>query len=50
MANLRELHAALGVSLALYAVALAAGIAVLGAAVPAYVSAKVRPAEVMRSE
>ena len=47
---LGNLHAALGTSTALYAVGIAVAIALLGSAVPAYAIAKVRPAEVMRSE
>ncbi len=45
-----RLHEAIGTNVALFAVLIAVGIALLGSAVPAYVIAKVRPAEVMRSE
>jgi putative ABC transport system permease protein len=45
-----DLHAAVGPSLLAYGILAAFGIALLGSAVPAYFIAKVRPAEVMRSE
>jgi putative ABC transport system permease protein len=45
-----QLHAVLGTNVAIFAVLAAAGIALVGSAVPAYLIAKVRPAEVMRSE
>jgi putative ABC transport system permease protein len=45
-----QLHAVLGTNVAVFAVLAAAGIALVGSAVPAYLIAKVRPAEVMRSE
>jgi putative ABC transport system permease protein len=45
-----HLHAVISGSVAIYAVLIAIGIAFVGSAVPAYASAKVRPAEVMRSE
>jgi putative ABC transport system permease protein len=45
-----QLHAVLGTNVALFAVLAAGGIALVGSAVPAYLIAKVRPAEVMRSE
>ena len=45
-----QLHAALGASTVLYAVLAVAFIAVVGSAVPAFVIAKVRPAEVLRGE
>jgi putative ABC transport system permease protein len=48
--TLGHLHAVLGTNVAIYAVLAAAGIALVGSAVPAYLIAKVRPAEVMRSE
>ena len=48
--GLQNLHAALGASVAAYAVLIAVAIALLGSAIPAYAIAKVRPAEVMRSE
>jgi putative ABC transport system permease protein len=44
------LHAAVGPSILLYGVLAAVGIALVGSALPAYLIAKVRPAEVMRSE
>ena len=47
---LGQLHAVLGTNVAVFAVLAAAGIALVGSAVPAYLIAKVRPAEVMRSE
>lgn len=48
--TLGQLHAVLGTNVAIFAVLAAAGIALVGSAVPAYLIAKVRPAEVMRSE
>jgi putative ABC transport system permease protein len=48
--TLGQLHAVLGTNVAIFAVLAAIGIALVGSAVPAYFIAKVRPAEVMRSE
>lgn len=48
--TITQLHAVLGTSVAIFAVLAAFGIALVGSAVPAYLTAKVRPAEVMRSE
>jgi putative ABC transport system permease protein len=45
-----DLHAAVGPSILLYGILAAVGIALIGSAVPSYLIAKVRPAEVMRSE
>jgi putative ABC transport system permease protein len=45
-----RIHEVLGTDVALFAVLIAVGIALLGSALPAYAIAKVRPAEVMRSE
>jgi len=49
-AAISDLHAAIGPSLLLYGVLAVLAIALLGSAVPSYLIAKVRPAEVMRSE
>jgi putative ABC transport system permease protein len=49
-AAISDLHAAVGPSILLYGILAAVGIALIGSAVPAYLIAKVRPAEVMRSE
>jgi putative ABC transport system permease protein len=49
-AAISDLHAAVGPSIPLYGILAAVGIALIGSAVPAYLIAKVRPAEVMRSE
>lgn len=48
--SLGNLHAVLGTNVAVYAVLIAVAIALLGSIVPSYAIAKVRPAEVMRSE
>jgi putative ABC transport system permease protein len=48
--TISQLHAVLGTNVAIFAVLAAFGIALVGSAVPAYLTAKVRPAEVMRSE
>lgn len=47
---LNDLHAAVGPSLIVYGILAAVGIAIIGSAVPSFLIAKVRPAEVMRSE
>jgi putative ABC transport system permease protein len=47
---INDLHAAVGPSILVYGILTAVGIALIGSAVPAYLIAKVRPAEVMRSE
>jgi putative ABC transport system permease protein len=49
-AALSDLHAAIGPSLLFYGVLSIVVIALIGSAVPSYLIAKVRPAEVMRSE
>jgi putative ABC transport system permease protein len=49
-AAISDLHAAVGPSILLYGILAAVGIALVGSALPAYLIAKVRPAEVMRSE
>ena len=46
----RDLHAAVGTEIILYGIAAAVIIAIVGSAIPAYLIAKVRPAEVLRSE
>ena len=48
--TLSDLHAAVGATVLLYGAIAAALIAVVGSAVPAYVIAKIRPAEVLRGE
>jgi putative ABC transport system permease protein len=48
--GLSNLHAVLGTNVAVYAVLIAIAVALFGSIVPAYAIAKVRPAEVMRSE
>lgn len=48
--NLRSLHVAVGWQQLGYGLAAALAIAVIGSAVPAFLIAKVRPAEVMRAE
>jgi putative ABC transport system permease protein len=45
-----HLHAVLGTNVAIFAILAVAVIAIAGSAVPSYLIAKVRPAEVMRSE
>lgn len=47
---LRDIHAAVGYDVILYGLAAAFVIALVGSAIPAWLIAKVRPAEVMRSE
>ena len=47
---LRDLHAAVGWEILLYGFLAAIVIAIIGSAIPAYIIAKVRPAEVLRSE
>jgi putative ABC transport system permease protein len=49
-AAISELHAAVGPSLLLYGVLSVVVIALIGSAAPSYLIAKIRPAEVMRSE
>lgn len=48
--TLRDLHATVGYEILLYGLVAAVAIAVIGSAIPAYLIAKIRPAEVMRSE
>lgn len=48
--TLRDLHAVVGWEIILYGLLAAILIAIIGSAVPAYLIAKVRPAEVLRSE
>lgn len=48
--TLSHLHAVFGTSAIIYCLVIAIGIALVGSAVPAYAIAKVRPAEVLRSE
>jgi putative ABC transport system permease protein len=50
VSGISHLHAVFGGSLVLYCVLVVIGIALIGSAVPAYAIAKVRPAEVLRSE
>ena len=47
---LQNLHAVVNYQLILYGLAVAILIAIVGSAIPAYLSAKIRPAEVMRNE
>jgi putative ABC transport system permease protein len=47
---LSTLHASVGLDVILYGVLAALGIAILGSALPAFLIAKVKPAEVMRAE
>jgi len=47
---LRNLHAVVNWELLLYGLLAAIIIAVIGSAIPSYIIAKVRPAEVLRSE
>jgi putative ABC transport system permease protein len=47
---LRDLHATIGWEILLYGFLAALVIAIIGSALPAYLIAKVRPAEVLRSE
>ena len=49
-AALRDIHAAIGWEIIVYGLLAAVAIAILGTALPAYLIAKVRPAEVLRSE
>jgi len=49
-AAISDLHAAVGPGLLIYGVLAVIGIALIGSAVPSFLIAKVRPAEVMRSE
>lgn len=48
--TLRDLHATIGWEILLYGFLAAVVIAIIGSALPAYIIAKVRPAEVLRSE
>lgn len=49
-ATVRDLHNSTGASIVLYGLLAAVAIAIIGSAFPAYLIAKVRPAEVMRGE
>jgi putative ABC transport system permease protein len=49
-ANITNIHAAVGWSIILYGLAAAVAIALIGSALASYLIAKVRPAEVMRTE
>jgi putative ABC transport system permease protein len=49
-ATLSNLHAVFGTGLIVYCIAIVLGIALLGSAIPAYAIAKIRPAEVLRSD
>lgn len=48
--TIRDLHTTVGLSIILYGLLAAVGIAILGSALPAWLIAKVKPAEVMRGE
>ncbi len=48
--SLRDIHAAIGTDVALYGLGVAVLIALVGSAIPAWLIAKVRPAEAMRGE
>ncbi len=48
--TIRDLHTSAGFTIILYGLVAAIGIAIIGSAVPAWLIAKVRPAEVLRSE
>lgn len=48
--SIRNLHAAVNLNIVLYGLLVAVVIAILGSAIPAWLIAKVRPAEVMRGE
>ena len=47
---LTSLHAVVGTNIILYGLLAAVAIAIIGSAIPAFAIAKIRPAEVMRSE
>lgn len=48
--TLRDLHAVVGWQIILYGLVAAAIIAIIGSTIPAFIIAKIRPAEVMRAE
>ena len=48
--TLRDLHTTVGIDILLYGLAAAILIAIIGSAIPSFLIAKVRPAEVMRAE
>lgn len=48
--SIRNLHAVVNIDIVLYGLLAAVGIAIIGSAIPAWLIAKVRPAEVMRGE
>ena len=47
---LRDIHAVVGYDIILYGILAAVIIAIIGSAIPSFIIAKIRPAEVLRSE